>query len=1006
MSDLRISPLPQVASKRSPVLDQASTQRHDYGFGTPAATGPVDTEMAGLVKGLASLNPALEGYGQEQAQTQALDARQVAIANGLRMQMEGISEKELLGQPLPSSIHPAFDNAYRSGLKSVLGDRAASSIKDTMAREYALEKDKPEFDLGTFLNDSRSKHMAGFMDPEMSAKVGHGVSQIEVAIRSDVEKKRMVRQAEMVDASFTQVVRDKLDPRGTPDALYETYQNDILPEAMRLNKSPKDAAKFLFTRIEEMSNKLGGSPELFDVFDKKDSAGMALSSRNPELSGAIDGARKAAKHMLESKLIQDGQENRFKDFIALDAMRDANPASITPAMLSPRIGKFELFPTAEAAHSYLRHAQAETQQRLGLESLREHWDGNNMSRLPPKEQQDVMEAYMGPAMNGLFKVAAGGQPEEVASLAHKLIKEASTRNVSVPIPAMERFIDTLSTTIQNKAGPDAGFLAKAQLYKQLSISPAIQAMYFKGDTADLMETFTKQTATGGSDPKAAYSAAYESVSKESKAAAVLYAKTPEFAKASKAAVDKVIGSSMLPQWLFGSGRPGNPDAVNADASAAMLGYLRTHPAATHEQVNAFAKSYVADNWIHDETSGAAIKVPTAFANPTTQENLSEFSKRILKQGRLTELQGDWRVEYRPKGTEGDIDVVLTNGAGSMTPLARTTLGAINQQFFNEKHIDHSVVAPGGVPSEGMKLTELKRQLDSGQVDPTFIAANQPLIAKARILKALRPPDMAKLDQMQDEQNFKQLRGVPKMSLGTPDNSSLSNIKQRGSAVVDTKATASLAKQFAATSQADRLDSDKHGRALAASLVTVGEGVVTHAYDDPAQGAGRNIGTGYNLKANAENAPADLRRAGVPAGSVQGVLEGTLQMTSDQVSRLTQVSIQKYAEIAKGTAEKSAPGLWARMTAPQKAVMIDLAYQVGSVDKYKNAWKALAAGDEAGFAANAVTTYVNRAGERVVDKRRNSLRASMLAGSSTWDATVNKYGSYPSTALDVASLNSN
>ena len=244
-----------------------------------------------------------------------------------------------------------------------------------------------------------------------------------------------------------------------------------------------------------------------------------------------------------------------------------------------------------------------------------------------------------------------------------------------------------------------------------------------------------------------------------------------------------------------------------------------------------------------------------------------------------------------------------------------------------------------------------------------------------------------------------------MSFGTPDNSSLSNIKQRGNALVDTKSTASLARQFAATSPADRVDSDKYGRSLAASLITMGEGVITHAYDDPAQGAGRNIGTGYNLKANAENASSDLRRAGVPAGSVQGVLDGTLQMTSDQVSRLTQLSIQKYETIAKDTAEKSAPGLWAKMTAPQKAVMMDVAYQVGSVDKFRNAWKALASGDTAAFEANVATTYVNKSGERVTDKRRTSLRASMLAGSSTWDATVNKYGSYPSTALDVASLNS-
>jgi len=206
------------------------------------------------------------------------------------------------------------------------------------------------------------------------------------------------------------------------------------------------------------------------------------------------------------------------------------------------------------------------------------------------------------------------------------------------------------------------------------------------------------------------------------------------------------------------------------------------------------------------------------------------------------------------------------------------------------------------------------------------------------------------------------------------------------------------------SASDRMDSDKYGRGLASSLITMGEGVVKQAYDDPASGAGRNIGAGYNLKANAANAPADLKRAGVPEGSIQGVIDGKFQMTTEQVQRLTQVSLGRYESMTRDTAEKTSPGLWAKMSPQQKAVMIDVAYQVGSTDQFRKAWTALASGDAKGFAENANTTYVNQAGVRVTDTRRNSLRAAMLQGSSTWDATISKYGSLPSNALEVAALN--
>lgn len=62
------------------------------------------------------------------------------------------------------------------------------------------------------------------------------------------------------------------------------------------------------------------------------------------------------------------------------------------------------------------------------------------------------------------------------------------------------------------------------------------------------------------------------------------------------------------------------------------------------------------------------------------------------------------------------------------------------------------------------------------------------------------------------------------------------------------------------------------------LTTMGEGVMLNVYDDPAQGAGKNIGMGYNLEANKATVDADLKAAGVDPSLVQAVKEGRASLS--------------------------------------------------------------------------------------------------------------------------------
>ena len=176
-----------------------------------------------------------------------------------------------------------------------------------------------------------------------------------------------------------------------------------------------------------------------------------------------------------------------------------------------------------------------------------------------------------------------------------------------------------------------------------------------------------------------------------------------------------------------------------------------------------------------------------------------------------------------------------------------------------------------------------------------------------------------------------------------------------------------------------------------------------ARDDPAFGAGKNIGMGYNLKANEATSRSDLRRAGVPDERIDDVLEGRASLMPEQAQRLLMVAMPRYEKQVQEVANAANPGLWDRMTAPQRAVMVDVAYQVGSTDKFKKAWAALATGDSESFRNETKVFYTNKAGERVEDTRRGQLRASMLSGIPHWEAMVQKYGSMPGSKLQALAM---
>ncbi|QSI31478.1 hypothetical protein GNX71_18595 [Variovorax sp. RKNM96] len=986
--------LPRLPQRRDPLTDKVVAQQQDWGVQAPAP----NSEMTGLVRGLSELNPALKNYENEalQAQHAALEKQKAGISALAQQQsdaidMQGKRSIEFAGNPTPAQVPLALSPFYRDAFHKALGEREGIMSKDSTMSAYNEAKDKPGFNVDAFLGESRANALKGLEGvPVLAAQVGNQVNTAEVQIRQDAQRAALLKHTETRNATVAQSFADALRPDLPASAMFDAYTTKLLPQAEALGMSKKEGAQFLLNQLTNVSAKMGGNPAVFDIFDRKDAEGLSLASRNPELANNIIAARNHAQSQSDGKLKEDSQQRNFVTMTQLEQQMKADPASITLDVVRANMGKTSPFATHDEAFGFWMKAQKMLEDKQGTSALQANYDSKTMYLLDPKDQKKVMDANLGPYAKQMADAATKGDVATVTGLAENIMRAQSAVGAKEPLTAVEQFISTTVTSMPGKA-PSPAFKAAAAIYRAYSSDPAFREVYFKGDVAEVMKAFV--AGAGSGDEQAAYEGAYRAVSPEGKAAAAKIAESPEFkAKAEKLYKD-VQGSSWWPQWLGGNGRPGNATGVSITAAGAVKDYYAKNPNASDKDLQSYAADWVAKNYVNDTSTSVAVRIPPEFAGQLTQEALSAFSKKAGDEfrARMSEAdRADWKVNFLPTGDAGRFEVVMQNGS-AIKHIGAKSLQDMRTEFRSEKSTS---------PEERVSLKSITDQLKSGNVDPAMLEANAPLLAKAKRLGIITSPEMAKLDKLRGDTMLERIRTIPLMNLGPADNSGLQFIPQRG-AKVDNKLTAQTASGFMTQAV---MSPGGMAQSLAGSLITMSEGTVLQAYPDPAKDAGNNIGMGYNLKANVNNATADLVRAGVPAERVEDVKNGKAQLTQDQARRLLLVAMPRYEDTARRSAEATQPGLWDRMQPHQKAVMTDIAYSVGSTDQFKKAWAAMASGDAAAFKDAVMTTYVNKDGVRVNDTRRFNLRAAMLSGTPNWNATVAKYGGFPSNELDSMALN--
>jgi GH24 family phage-related lysozyme (muramidase) len=427
---------------------------------------------------------------------------------------------------------------------------------------------------------------------------------------------------------------------------------------------------------------------------------------------------------------------------------------------------------------------------------------------------------------------------------------------------------------------------------------------------------------------------------------------------------------MFRMWGLLNGRPQNADQVGAWASWRIKEFWKANPHLSEQDVVDKVQRMVRSEWVMDGISGQAVKVPPRFSGPNTQEAITDltraFMKTLDKQGNLSD--GAY-IKYRPMGDNGTYRVEVWNGS-YMRGLNTVNL----QQVLTDYNIKMNLQA-----SEAQQMRNTLVKLRAGEAAPML---DPILIEKGVTTGFITSQDKALLNKQRLDSTFARLGSPPAVDLGTPNGNNTLEYA-RGGLKVDPKLTAQAAMDFAykgTLGQPNHLD-------LASSLVTAREGVVLKSYSDPARGAGLNIGAGYNLKANAATVAQDLQSVGVPADRIEDIKAGRASLTPEQAKWLTSLTVKRFEGQVQKEANTAKPGLWDSMTPQQRAVMIDVAYQTGDSGQFKQAWKALAAGDKAAFGQQLRTYFTDQSGKRVEDTRALDLRSSMLLGPSAWRARL-------------------
>lgn len=932
---------------------------------------PVDTYQApaqdatlnGLIDGLRAFNPALDHYVNLENQKDATQAFKAGTSAG-QLSDAGLIDAQTGGIKVPppsadSRVDPAFTDTFAQGYRNAVGLKIGNQVQTDILSAYQEHKNQDGFDPEKFLHEQVAQHTAGLTDPAIVDQVSKSVATTADSVRKDFAQVQFQRLKETAFGNFSAVADGVLDPTKSLQQMWDGVQQTLEPMRGQMGMMTRpEMADMLLDKINNLSSQAGGRPELFDLFTqfKDPHTGLTLQQMNPKIQSEVTRLQHRALEEQNQRIEQAQQTDFFKRTVAdEEAASQGKQPDINDFV--NRIGPLNQFKSAGAALAEYRRLQsmADAAQQ-NVQAVQSVGTGTAWA-LDKKDAQAALDTVQQPDVNTLMQVASGkvgGDPSQIPQVqqAIKSIVDITGRSGRSDIAnsKLKALIDGTVNAVPPKDGaPSSQFKLAAALYA--GMPDQIRSLYFDEKASNVFGSYVQQRSSGVDDSQA-YHSSYQTVSPEAQKMAKEITSDPQW----KTKVAKEV-SGLTTSWyqripvigrIFG-GSPENEEATSAWARLELEKYYMRNPTASSDQAKTWIQQQVQTNFVYDPINKVDLQVPPNQANDQTQEAIKNY---------LEKARSQYGEDVSPGliyGKDGKYTLAAFINGAPVHKLADVTFGQIMQETASTKLLS---------TDERAAMSTLKQKLGNGTATSQDLIDNAALLAKATNLKQISDVTQGQIEKVRGDAFSGALNNVfnfPTMPTSFAGLSG-SRLTGQGSKI-----------------QVNQAGSFLGGGNFSAALTAMGEGLVLKATPDPNPKAGNNIGYGYNLNANAGTIAEDFRRAGIPATSIDGIKNGSVQITPEQAARLLEVTLPRYTERAKQAVEAVNPGLWMMINQAQKAALTDVAYQVGDVGQFHKAIGALARKDIAGFNDALKVTYLDKDGNRREDVRRNNLRSLMING---------------------------
>ncbi|WP_415774448.1 glycoside hydrolase family protein [Paraburkholderia sp. J94] len=921
----------------------------------------------GLITGLKAFNPALDQYVNLHNQQDANAAFKQGTAQG-QLSDAGLPDAQagpIKVPPPPDNqkIDPAFSDTFAAGYRNAVGAKIGNQIQTDILSQYAQQKNTDGFDPEQFLHQQVSQQTAGISDPAIVDQVSKSVAATADHVRQDFAQVQLQRLKETAVGNLSAVADSVLDPSKPLDQMWSGIQDQLEPMRGQMGMMTRpEMADMLLDKVSNLSQQAGGRPELFDLFSqfKDPHTGLTMQQMNPKIQTEATRMRAKATEEQNQRVNQGQQADFFKRTTAdEDAASQGKYPDINDIV--GRIGPLNQFHSASEASAYYRRltsladAAQENQQAMRAISTGTAW------ALDKRTAQTALDSLQEPAVNALLAAASSTQsgdyshvPQVQQALSAIVQSSGQSGRSDLANTKLKGLIDGTVNAVPPREGqPSSQFNLAAALYAGLP--DQIRSLYFNDKASTLFDSYRRDIQVGV-DAGTAYQNAYRSISPEALKAAKEITSDPQWKAQVAKEVSGLTTGLLQRTWVVGrffGGAPESEGPLATWAQGQLTGYYTRNPNATPDQAKAWIQQQAQANFVYDPVNKVNLQVPTNQAGEAAQDAIKSYLEKAQEQ-------------YGEDMSPG----LIWRGDGRYT-LAAFISGAPVHSFNDvtfAQIMQQNAYAKVLSSEERAAMSALKIKLNAGTATAEDLIDNAEVLAKASTLNQVNGPTRDQINNVRSNAFSGSLGNVFNFPTAPPSFAGLSGsrIAGQGSKIQ--------------IEQADRFLGSAN---WSASLIAMGEGLVLKATPDPNPKAGNNIGYGYNLNANAANIGEDFRRAGIPATSIEGIKNGTTQITPEQAARLLEVSTPRYEERARLAVEAAHPGLWPMINKNQKAALTDVAYQVGDVSQFHKAIGALARNDAQGFNDALKVTYQASGGTRREDVRRNNLRSLMVNGISAW-----------------------